>query len=109
MALIRCTECGNEMSDRAVACPRCGAPAGGARTGDVTVVRRPRQVTTAGVLLALLISFVTLGYLTPWAIAHARHHEKQVPIFLINLLLGWTLIGWLAALIWAFSSDVEVD
>src|SRR5690554_5578710 len=26
MALISCTECGNRISDRAVACPRCGAP-----------------------------------------------------------------------------------
>ena len=26
MALIRCTECGHEVSDRAAACPRCGAP-----------------------------------------------------------------------------------
>lgn len=26
MALIKCSECGNEVSDRAAACPRCGAP-----------------------------------------------------------------------------------
>lgn len=26
MALITCSECGNPMSSRAVACPRCGAP-----------------------------------------------------------------------------------
>lgn len=26
MALIKCPECGNEVSDRAVACPHCGYP-----------------------------------------------------------------------------------
>jgi large-conductance mechanosensitive channel len=26
MALIKCHECGNSVSDRAVACPNCGAP-----------------------------------------------------------------------------------
>lgn len=26
MALISCSECGNEVSDRAVSCPHCGAP-----------------------------------------------------------------------------------
>lgn len=26
MALIKCTECGKEFSDRAVACPNCGCP-----------------------------------------------------------------------------------
>jgi uncharacterized membrane protein YvbJ len=28
MALIKCSECGNIISDRAVACPGCGAPLG---------------------------------------------------------------------------------
>lgn len=26
MALISCTECGNQVSDKARSCPRCGAP-----------------------------------------------------------------------------------
>ena len=26
MALIKCPECGSEVSDKAVACPRCGCP-----------------------------------------------------------------------------------
>ena len=26
MALIKCTECENQISDKAVACPKCGAP-----------------------------------------------------------------------------------
>jgi DNA-directed RNA polymerase subunit RPC12/RpoP len=26
MALIKCHECGNQVSDNAVACPECGAP-----------------------------------------------------------------------------------
>ena len=26
MAMIKCTECGKEFSDRAVACPNCGCP-----------------------------------------------------------------------------------
>ena len=27
MTLISCTECGQQISDKAAACPRCGAPA----------------------------------------------------------------------------------
>ena len=26
MALIKCSECGNQVSDKATACPNCGAP-----------------------------------------------------------------------------------
>jgi uncharacterized membrane protein YqaE (UPF0057 family) len=29
-------------------------------------------------------------------------------IFLLNLLLGWTLIGWVVALVWAFSYDAPL-
>lgn len=30
--------------------------------------------------------------------------EARESIFLLNLLLGWTLVGWIAALIWASNS-----
>src|SRR4030095_10709792 len=33
MALIRCSECGESISDRAVMCPKCGAPPPGAARG----------------------------------------------------------------------------
>ena len=35
MALVKCVECENEVSDKAAACPKCGAPIG---VGEVTVV-----------------------------------------------------------------------
>jgi uncharacterized OB-fold protein len=28
MALIKCSECGQEISDMAIACPKCGKPTG---------------------------------------------------------------------------------
>jgi len=107
MALIRCPECSSEVSDKARTCPRCGAPVGQPLSVAAATAGRPVPASTGRVLFAIFLSFITLGYLVPWCIAFARHHNKQVPIFLINLLLGWTLIGWFAALIWAFSSDVE--
>jgi len=67
----------------------------------------PAPVTSGPVLVGILVSIFTLGYLIPRPIAYARRHNKQVPIFLIDLLLGWTLMGWVAALTWSFSSDVE--
>lgn len=32
MALINCSECGNEISDKAIACPKCGSPVGNSPT-----------------------------------------------------------------------------
>ena len=48
----------------------------------------------------LLLS--TLLYFLPTIIG--RHHPNSFGIFLVNFLLGWTVIGWLAALIWACST-----
>ena len=28
-------------------------------------------------------------------------------IFVLNLLLGWTIVGWIVALVWALTQDVE--
>jgi hypothetical protein len=33
MALIKCPECGKEISDKAAACPNCGCPIGSQPTG----------------------------------------------------------------------------
>ena len=36
----------------------------------------------------------------------ARHKGDFMGIFLVNLLAGWTVIGWFIALIWAAKADV---
>ena len=37
------------------------------------------------------------------------HRKRSFPgIFLLNIFLGWTGIGWVAALIWACTAEVEV-
>jgi hypothetical protein len=48
--------------------------------------------------ILIMIAFL---YMLPWIVAMARTHHNRGAIFLLNLFLGWTLIGWLAALIWA--------
>src|SRR5260370_5723670 len=34
-----------------------------------------------------------------------RHSHDSVSIFIVNLLFGWTVIGWFVALIWACSAE----
>ncbi len=45
-------------------------------------------------------------YFLPSIIALARSKRDTFSIFLLNLLLGWTFIGWIVALVWAVKSDV---
>lgn len=51
---------------------------------------------------ALIVLLICVWlYLLPWAIASARQKLNVGPIALINIFFGWTVVGWIAALIWA--------
>ena len=54
--------------------------------------------------LAVAIAVAALVYLIPSSIASLRRHPQSGPITVINILLGWSLVGWVAALAWAVSS-----
>jgi hypothetical protein len=48
--------------------------------------------------------FITALYFAPAIIAAARHTHNAAAILLLNLFLGWTVIGWFAALLLALCS-----
>jgi hypothetical protein len=52
----------------------------------------------------LLLPFGAIHFL-PTIIAALRHSRHVVGIFLVNLFLGWTVVGWVVALIWASTSE----
>lgn len=43
-------------------------------------------------------------YFVPSFIATLRLHHNAVAITALNLLLGWTVLGWLAAFIWSLTA-----
>ncbi len=51
--------------------------------------------------LGLAIGVLIGTYFLPSVIAFSRGHQHSAPILLLNLFLGWTLVGWVAALVWA--------
>ena len=44
-------------------------------------------------------------YFIPTLLALGSKKDNFFAIMLLNLLLGWTLIGWFVALIWAATKD----
>ncbi len=44
-----------------------------------------------------------LFYFLPFVVASFRGHHNTAAIFILNLLLGWSFIGWVVALVWAFT------
>jgi hypothetical protein len=57
-----------------------------------------------GVGGVLAIILVVGGYFLPSIIAKSRKHHQYSPILLINVFLGWTLLGWFVALVWSVSA-----
>ncbi len=57
-------------------------------------------------LIVLMPAFLIV-YLIPFFVAIGRRHRFSIAIGLINLFLGWTLLGWLAAMFWAVNKDIR--
>lgn len=56
------------------------------------------------ILVLILIGVVAFViHFLPTFVAGSRHVTSFWWIFLLNFFFGWTLIGWLIALIWALS------
>lgn len=48
--------------------------------------------------------FVLALYFLPWLVAKARGHHQSGAIFATVTLLGWTVVGWIFAMIWAYTA-----
>jgi hypothetical protein len=62
---------------------------------------------TAGekVLAVALIALAISIYFLPSFAAHSLKKTNFTAIFVLNLFLGWTLLGWVVALVWALTKD----
>jgi zinc transporter ZupT len=52
-----------------------------------------------------VFGFIVLIYFLPGLIAHEKNRKNTTAIFVLNLLTGWTVIGWIIALVWALTED----
>jgi hypothetical protein len=63
------------------------------------------------ILSVFFLPFFGLGfviYFLPTILAFARNKRDTAAILLLNLFLGWTMIGWVVALVWAVKTDIPV-
>jgi len=56
-----------------------------------------------------IIALISMAffYFIPAFIAKGKRNAQS--IFFLNLLLGWTILGWIAALIWALTNDAPTQ
>lgn len=124
-----CQKCGNSMDVTAKFCPECGTRGEprqkvknrrkkiGLKEGALIVLAiliyvwaassLGRETSKSGVtpLDLLAFVFILVLYLFPTFIASARKVRNLGSIFVINLFLGWTFIGWVVALAMSFSDS----
>jgi hypothetical protein len=63
-----------------------------------------------GAILGLVIIVACAAiYFLPTIIAVRKKKANTSAITLVNLFLGWTLVGWFIALLWAVSNQIVDD
>ncbi len=63
-----------------------------------------QPTSTPVVVVSWIVTLFTSLYMLPWAIAASRGKANQWTVFLVSLLLGWTVVGWIVALVMACTS-----
>jgi hypothetical protein len=75
----------------------------GRRTGfdRLTLATTEGSDLTMSIWHWIVILFLIGLYFLPTLIAFSRDHHQKIAILLTNLFLGWSGLGWIAALIWS--------
>ena len=63
-----------------------------------------------GQLLALYFFGLSIGILIyglPAIVARHRHHRQFLAILALNILLGWSFLGWVVAMVWACTDNTQ--
>lgn len=54
-----------------------------------------------------LLVLIAILYFLPALVASVRRHRNSSAIGILNVFLGWTLLGWVVALVWANTDNVR--
>lgn len=57
------------------------------------------------ILSVIVLIMMIAAYFAPTIVAISSDHKNTASISIVNVLLGWTLLGWVIALAWAFKKD----
>ena len=55
------------------------------------------------IMIILGVTLIAAPYLFPTIVAHKRGHHAKWGVTILNVTLGWSILGWVISSIWAFS------
>ena len=116
---IKCPYCGSIIERGVKKCPNCGEWLKGGVShfgcGSIMMLittifaiccalgSESLNIPILGEVAGIWLVIIAFLYFLPALIADWRGHDSKFAIFLVNLLFGWTFIGWFIALIFAFT------
>lgn len=91
MALIKCEECGHEVSDKASACPKCGCPTGSQSNGsNVNSKNSGRKWIT---IILAVIAFISIVAISFYALKEKTESVKKTEMFNTETLSSDDFVG----------------
>ena len=97
MAMIKCSECGTEISDKAEKCPKCACPISNTQTQDKTqVIEQTSKKYKKQIIYAILATIIGIIVM----ISSASSESGGAITFGILLTLG--------GLIWLFAVKIKI-
>ena len=98
MPLINCSECNHEVSDKAVSCPKCGAPISGAQearaagTNINTVQETSKKFKLQSLISASLI-IIGVVWATSSTSGDTTSEPSVIPGMFITIGLVWFVVN----------------
>ncbi len=68
-----------------------------------------QQLTDGPSRITVMVIIAVAIYILPTMLAFKRESSRRWRIAAINLLLGWTLVGWAVAMVMTFSYEPPPD
>ena len=60
-------------------------------------------------IIVVQLLLIAIIYMLPTLISYARDIPPRRLITVINIVAGWTLIGWIVCFLWALLAESEAD
>jgi len=63
------------------------------------------DIANSGIIGIVIIVVTLFLYFLPPFIAYRRKHNAFTGILIIDIFFGWTFIGWILCLVWAYGTN----
>jgi hypothetical protein len=60
-------------------------------------------------VFVILLLLCVIIYMLPTLVAYARDIPSRKTVTVVNIIFGWTLIGWFIAFLWAMLAETSID